>query len=489
LLAAGHTVREEAGPSAPSLSACTLSHLTDDSRRVRPNGAFVAIDGTDVDGHRFIPNAIAAGATLVVCEHLPAEARTRFPSVRFLQIDDTRRGVADLAAAVYQNPSDALRMLGVTGTNGKTTVAFLLHYLLTALGETPGLLSTIDVRIGSRSTDAALTTPGAIALQRTLRTMVNAGGTACAMEVSSHALDQHRVRRVAYDVALFTNLTPEHLDYHGTLDAYRNAKKRLFDGLGPDATAVVNADDDAHVALTADTDASVVTYGLRGDATFQGAIEANTLRGLRMALDGHVQTFRLAGTFNAYNLLAAYGAGRALGYDASTVRDALADAPPVPGRFETLAFDDGPTVVVDYAHTPDALDNVLRALRATAPPNAALWCVFGCGGDRDASKRSTMGRIAETHADHVLVTSDNPRTEDPQRILYDIRRGMRAPDAARWILDREDAIATAARHAAPGDVVLIAGKGHESHQIVGDEKRPFDDRAVARSHFGALSHK
>jgi UDP-N-acetylmuramoyl-L-alanyl-D-glutamate--2,6-diaminopimelate ligase len=202
-----------------------------------------------------------------------------------------------------------------------------------------------------------------------------------------------------------------------------------------------------------------------------------------------VQTFRLAGTFNAYNLLAAYGAGRALGYDASTVRDALADAPPVPGRFETLAFDDGPTVVVDYAHTPDALDNVLRALRATAPPNAALWCVFGCGGDRDASKRSTMGRIAETHADHVLVTSDNPRTEDPQRILYDIRRGMRAPDAARWILDREDAIATAARHAAPGDVVLIAGKGHESHQIVGDEKRPFDDRAVARSHFGALSHK
>ena len=462
-----------------------IAHLTDDSRAVRDGSAFVAISGTETDGHRFIPQAVDAGAALVVCTRCPERAKQQFPSIRVLVVDDTRRAVADLASLVYGAPSDELTMLGVTGTNGKTTVAYLLHHLWTALGEPTGLLSTIDVRTGTESTNAALTTPGPIALQSALRDMADAGCTACAMEVSSHALDQHRVRGVEYDVALFTNLTVDHLDYHGTFEAYRNAKKRLFDGVPSGATAVVNADDPSWRALTADTDADVCTYALEAEATIQGTCLDNALSGLRLAVNGHERTFRLAGTFNAYNLLAAYAAGRALGYDAPAVLDALADAPPVPGRFETIALPNGPTVVVDYAHTPDALENILTAVRATAVPDARLWCVFGCGGDRDTSKRPTMGRIAETKADRVIVTSDNPRTEDPVAILHDIRAGLHQPDAARWIVDRRTAIEAALSDAAPSDVVLIAGKGHETYQIIGTTRRPFDDRAVVRAIAGA----
>ena len=486
---AGHAVHTHTGAQTPALADRSITHLTDDSRRVGPGSAFIALAGTDADGHRFISDALDSGAALVVCEQLPDGVQAAFPNAAFLRIRDTRRGVADLAAAFYGHPSRALRMLGVTGTNGKTTVAYLLHHLLGALGETTGLLSTIDVRLGNRSADAVLTTPGALDLQRMLRSMADTGCSACAMEVSSHALDQRRVHRVGYDVALFTNLTTDHLDYHGTFARYRDAKKRLFDMLGADAVAVVNADDEAHGPLTADTDATVQTYALDADATFRGTLDANTLDGLRMTIDGHTRPFRLAGTFNAYNLLAAYGAGRALGYDAPAVLDALADAPPVPGRFETLAVDGGPTVVVDYAHTPDALANILRAVRATATPDATLWCLFGCGGDRDTGKRPTMGRIAERLAHRVIVTSDNPRTEDPEAILHDIRAGFQNPSAADWIVDREDAIAAAAARAAPGDVVVIAGKGHETYQVVGNQTRPFDDRAVARLHFGAPSRE
>ena len=470
-----------AGADAPPPDAVALPHLTDDSRAVRPGSAFVAISGAEADGHRFIPQAIDAGAPLVVCERPPEQLEQQFPEVCFLVVDDTRRAVADLASLVYGAPSDDLTMLGVTGTNGKTTVAYLLHHLLQTLGETTGLLSTIDVRIGTESTDAALTTPGPIALQSTLRDMADAACTACAMEVSSHALDQHRVRGIAYDVALFTNLTVDHLDYHGTFDAYRDAKKRLFDGLCPGATAILNADDSSWAALSATTDADLCTYALETDATIQGTLLDNALSGLCLSIDGRERTFRLAGTFNAYNLLAAYAAGRALGYDASAVLDALADAPPVPGRFETVALPDGPTVVVDYAHTPDALENILTALRATAAPDARLWCVFGCGGDRDTSKRPTMGRIAESNADRVIVTSDNPRTEDPAAILRDIRAGFHQPEAAQWIVDRRSAIEAALLDATPSDVVLIAGKGHETYQIIGTTQHPFDDRAVVRA--------
>jgi UDP-N-acetylmuramoyl-L-alanyl-D-glutamate--2,6-diaminopimelate ligase len=362
-------------------------------------------------------------------------------------------------------------------------VAFLVHHLLENVGTTTGLLSTIEVRTGGDATASALTTPGPIELQRTLRRMVDDGCTACAMEVSSHALDQDRVHGLDFEVGIFTNLTADHLDYHGTPRAYRQAKKKLFDDLPTDATALYNADDEAGAQMVADTAATTVAYALDRDADIRPEIVESRVEGLRLMIDGRERTFRLAGRFNAYNLAAAYGTGRALGHGADAVLDALAEAPPVPGRFEQLTFADGPTVVVDYAHTPDALETILRSVRETAADGATLWCVFGCGGDRDPTKRRTMGSIAERRADRVIVTSDNPRTEEPEAIMNDIRRGVSRPGEMQWIVDREAAIAAAAEGAAPSDVVVIAGKGHEPYQTIGTENRPFDDREMARKYF------
>ena len=472
-----------AGADAPDLPALDIEHLTDDSRAVEAGGAFVAIRGTAADGHTYIEPAVEAGARLVVCETVPEAARERFPATHFVDVTDTRVALAEMAAALYDDPADALRMVGVTGTNGKTTVAFLLHHLLDALGETAGLLSTIEVRAGTDTDTAALTTPGPVELQRTLRRMVDHDCTACAMEVSSHALDQDRVHGIDYDIAIFTNLTVDHLDYHGTPLAYRLAKKKLFDELGPDATAFYNADDENGPNMVADTAATPVSFALDRDADVRPEILESSLDGVRLAFDGRECDMRLAGRFNAYNAAAAYGTGRALGYDPDAVVDALSDAPPVPGRFEQLFFEGGPTVIVDYAHTPDALEHILQAVREMSPATATLWCVFGCGGDRDPTKRRTMGSIAEQQADRVIVTSDNPRTEDPEGILNDIRRGVSRPTDMHWIVDREAAIRTAAEETGPDDVVVIAGKGHETHQVIGTEKRPFDDRTIARKHF------
>jgi len=469
-----------AGTAAPETFDVTA--LTADSREVEPGGAFVAVRGTTADGHAFIDDAIEHGARLVVCETLP-EAPNRFAETTFLRVTDARAALAEAAAALYDDPGDALTLVGVTGTNGKTTVAWLVHHLLDDLGDRTGLLSTIEVRTGGETDDTFLTTPGPVELQRTLRCMVDRGCTACAMEVSSHALDQKRVYGLDYAIAIFTNLTADHLDYHGSVEAYRNAKKTLFDGLGAEATALYNADDEAGPEMVADTAATPVSFALERDADLRPEVRAHTLDGLRLALDGRERQVRLAGRFNAYNVAAAYGVGRALGYEGDAVLDGLAGAPPVPGRFETMHFEDDRTVVVDYAHTPDALDNILRAVREVMPADAALWCVFGCGGDRDTTKRGRMGGIAEQRADRVIVTSDNPRTEAPEAILRDIRDGVHRPDAMRWIVHREDAIATAAEEAAPGDVVVIAGKGHETYQVIGTEKHPFDDRERARAYF------
>ncbi len=474
---------ETIGPP-PSASSDEGIHLTADSRTVEPGGAFVAVRGTKADGHDFIPDAVDAGARFVVCEEVPASPHDRMPDTCFVRVPDTRVALAEMAAALYGDPADQLRMVGVTGTNGKTTVAFLVHHVLDTLGGAPGLLSTIEVRTGAGTDDAPLTTPGPIELQRTLRRMVEQGCTSCAMEVSSHALDQSRVHGIDYDVAIFTNLTADHLDYHGTPEAYRQAKKRLFDSLSADARALYNADDDDGLTMVADTAAATTSFALDREADIRPVIRTNTVDGLTLDLAGRTRSFRLSGRFNAYNLAAAYGAGRALGYDAGPVLEALAAAPPVPGRFEPVSVDDGPSVIVDYAHTPDALSSILQAVRDTMPAAATLWCVFGCGGDRDPSKRSAMGRIAETKADRLIVTSDNPRTEDPNAILDDIRDGMTAPAEAQWIVDRDAAIRTAAEGAAADDVVLIAGKGHESYQVIGTKKRRFDDRIIAKKYFG-----
>lgn len=475
------------GSDAPDPDTFVIDSLADDSRAVESGGAFIAIRGVDADGHAFIDMAVEKGARLVVCEAVPDRARERYSGTVFARVTNSRRALAESASAFYGDPADDLHIVGVTGTNGKTTVAYLVHHLLDTLGVSAGLLSTIEVRAGAETMTLDLTTPAPLDLHRALRAMVDAGSTACAMEVSSHALDQARVHGIEFEAAVFTNLTVDHLNYHGTPAAYRAAKKTLFDGLDAEATAIYNADDEAGADMVADTDARIVSFALETGADIEATVLESRIDGLRLRIDGRSRRFGLAGRFNASNLVAAYSVGTALGHDPDVVLDALAEAPPVPGRFEHLRFEDGPTVVVDYAHTPDALEKLLQAVRETVPEEATLWCVFGCGGDRDPGKRRTMGRIAEMHADRAVVTSDNPRTEDPKSILDDIRQGVRRPDAMQWIVDREAAIQTVSQEAAPGDVVVIAGKGHETYQVVGTdggtEKRPFDDRDIARKYF------
>ena len=464
-----------------------LDHLAHDSRAVGPGGCFFALRGAAADGHLFIDKAVQHGATAVVCESPP---QTALPGgVALVTVTDARAALAEAAAVFFDHPSEHLRLVGVTGTNGKTTTAFVLHHLLGALGETAGLIGTIEVRIGERTAEATHTTPDALALHALLREMADAGCTACAMEVSSHALDQQRVRGQRFAAAVFTNLTHDHLDYHGTIEAYREAKASLFAGLGAGAVAILNRDDAAWEAMAEGSAARVVTYGASGravaipEADVPFEIVENAPGGLRLALGGETRTYRLAGAFNAYNLAAAYAVGTALGYASGEVLDALQTAPPVPGRLETLRAEDGTVAVVDYAHTPDALDNVLATVRDMMPEEAALACVFGCGGDRDRRKRPVMGRIAERRADRVVLTNDNPRTEDPAAILAAILGGMDEPDAATVIPDRAEAIHRALADAAPGDVVVVAGKGHETIQIVGTEKKHFDDREVIRAAF------
>lgn len=466
-----------------------IRHLAHDSRLAQPDTCFFALPGGTVDGHLFIDKAVYHGATAVICERPPEDD---LPELRAIaRVSDARAAMAEAAAVFFGRPSQALRLLGVTGTNGKTTTSFLLHEALTALGETAGLIGTIDVRVGQTASGATHTTPDSLALNALLAEMVEAGCTSCAIEVSSHALDQRRVRGQEFAAAVFTNLTHDHLDYHETFEAYRAAKASLFSSLPAGATAVVNRDDPSWPFMVKGTAAEVVTYGrdASGAAADPSAtsadvvyrIDQNLVTGLRLAIDGaDVRRFRLAGAFNAANLAAAYTTLRALGYPQSEALDALADAPPVPGRLQTLrprdagVDADGPIAVVDYAHTPDALDNVLQTVREMVPAGGTLTVVFGCGGDRDRAKRPAMGRLAAELADRVILTNDNPRTEDPAAILAEIAAGMPAPPDGVYP-DRAEAIRAAIDSAGPEDVIVIAGKGHENYQIVGDERRHFDD--------------
>lgn len=466
----------------PETEVRALAH---DSRAVTEGACFVAVRGASADGHRFVGDAVARGAAAVLAEAPPEPAPAAWAVVR-----DGRAALAEAAGAFFGWPSRRLRLLGVTGTNGKTTTTFLLHHALSTLGERTGLVGTVEVRLGETVRPASLTTPDALALNALLAEMVAAGCTACAMEVSSHALAQQRVRGLRFAAAAFTNLSHDHLDYHGSFEAYAAAKALLFEGLDAEALAVVYRDDPAWRRMVAATAARVVTCGREaapGEAPpdVAYAIEEDTLGGLRLRLDGRVRRFRLAGAFNACNLAVAYAVLTALGYDPEAVLDALAAAPPVPGRLEVLRAPGGrgPVAVVDYAHTPDALENVLRTVRAALPPGGRLTVVFGCGGDRDRAKRPVMGRVAEALADRVVLTSDNPRTEDPEAILRAIAAGMTAPPAAT-IPDRAEAIRFALAEAGPRDAVVVAGKGHEPYQIVGTETQPFDDRVEVRRALG-----
>ncbi|MCS7081956.1 MAG: UDP-N-acetylmuramoyl-L-alanyl-D-glutamate--2,6-diaminopimelate ligase [Bacteroidetes bacterium] len=448
--------------------------LVYDSRRVRPGSVFVALRGTQLDGHRFVEAAIRQGAVAVVVEVLP-EARA--PGVAYIQVPHTRRALAQLAAAYYGHPERRLRLVGVTGTNGKTTTTHLIQYALQQNGIPAGLIGTVRYDLVGEAQEAVHTTPESVELYGLLARIAQHGGRAAVMEVSSHALDQDRVWGLPFQVAVFTNLSRDHLDYHGSMEAYFAAKKKLFDGLRPEAVAVYNADDPHGPAIVADTPARrVVSYGLQTPAAYRAEVLEQGLSGIRLRVGGRSYGFRLVGRFNVYNLLAAWAAAVELGLEAHQVLAALSTCPSVRGRLERVRSADGVIGIVDYAHTPDALENVLRVLRAECPADGRLWVVFGCGGDRDRGKRPTMGQIAERYADRVVLTSDNPRTEDPEAIVQEILAGMAHPERVERILDRREAIRFAALEARSGDVVLVAGKGHETYQVIGHEKRPFDDR-------------
>lgn len=471
-----------------------LTAIEADSRRVGPGCCFVAVRGTAVDGHRFIPQAIAAGAAAVVCEAgyaLPGDCERG--GCVLVRVADTAEALGVMASTWHGNPSRRLTLVGVTGTNGKTTVATLLYDIARLQGRKAGLLSTVVNRIDAEAVPSTHTTPDPLELNALLGRMVEAGCTFCAMEVSSHACSQRRIAGLRFAGGVFTNLTRDHLDYHKTFQAYLEAKKSFFDSLTADAWALVNADDSHGRILVQNTRARVSTYSLRSEATFRATVEENRIDGLLMRIDGHEVHTQFAGRFNASNLLAVYGAERLGGMGEVEALTALSALRPVAGRFQAFRGA-GITAIVDYAHTPDALVNVLDTIREAAGRGTEIITVCGCGGDRDHGKRPIMAAEAARRSSLLIITSDNPRSENPADIAADMLAGL--DDDARLgcevVLDRAEAIARAIAVAEPGAVVLIAGKGHEDYQIAGGEKRHFDDRehvaAALRDRQNTLNH-
>ena len=465
---------DEILPGAPAAAGeVEISNLTYDNRAVKPGTLFFCVPGFTRDGHDFASQAVAAGAVALVVER-PVD--TQAPEIR---VEDVRKAMAEAAARFYGDPTATLQTVGVTGTNGKTTTAFLVRALLEADRRQTGLLGTVKSVIGGREYEVQRTTPEAIDLQRTFREMLDHGDVACSMEVSSHALSLHRSDGVHFAAAIFTNLTQDHLDFHHTMEEYFEAKRRLFVDPGP-RTAVVNVDDAYGERLAAEL-AGPVTFGIDHPATFRATDVDTGLHGTRFTVEAPDGTYELSsplrGEFNVYNVLGAFATARTLDVPADKAIEAIRTAGQVPGRFEPIDEGQDFAVLVDYAHTPDSLENVLNAARAITTNR--LHVVFGCGGDRDRGKRPLMGEIASRLGDHVIVTSDNPRSEDPDVIIEEILAGA-GPDAAHNS-DRREAIAEAIADARSGDVVVIAGKGHEQGQEFKDgRKLPFDDASVAR---------
>ncbi|MCB0483477.1 MAG: UDP-N-acetylmuramoyl-L-alanyl-D-glutamate--2,6-diaminopimelate ligase [Flavobacteriales bacterium] len=461
-----------------------ISRITSDSRQALSGTLFVAIKGTSVDGHGFIPQVIAQGATAILCESVPdvpADTTT------LVCVPNSREALAQMACAFYDHPSKELKLTGITGTNGKTTTATLLFDLFGHLGYYCGLLSTVVNKIGKEELPATHTTPDPVTLNQLLRRMVDAGCTHAFMEVSSHALHQSRVAGINFSLAVFSNITRDHLDYHGSFQNYIAAKKILFDGLSPQASALINQDDAHAVIMVQNCGAAVRTYALKSHADYMARILETGFDGMLMQIGQQEVWTRLIGKFNAYNLLCAYASADLLGEEPSEILKALSVLVPVKGRFEYLRAPNGLTAVVDYAHTPDALEKILDAIREIRHDGQQLIAVVGCGGDRDKGKRPEMGRIAALKADKIVLTSDNPRSEDPAQIIADIQQGV--PVAQRRkvlsITDRREAIRAAVMLAQPHDIVLVAGKGHETYQIIGDKTLYFSDTEELNNHFNA----
>ena len=452
-----------------------ITDLINDSRKAAPGVMFVAVKGVAVDSHRFIPDVVAAGASAIVCEDLP---ETLSNKVTYIQVDDAIIALAHLADEWFDHPSRSLRLVGVTGTNGKTTTATLLYEMAQLLGHKAGLMSTVRNIVDKEAVEAKQTTPDHLTLNRLLHDMVEAGCEYAFMEVSSHACVQHRIEGITFAGAIFTNLTRDHMDFHKTVDNYIAAKKMFFDALPAGAFALVNADDKVGEVMLQNTRADKYRYSLRTLTDFKGRIVESRLDGTTLELNGNQVEVLFTGRFNAYNLLSVYGASLLLGFDPQEVLVKMSLLEPVDGRFQTMRSPRGYTAIVDYAHTPDALVNVLDTIREVVGTNGNIITVCGCGGDRDRGKRPIMAREAAVRSDRVVLTSDNPRTEDPDAILREMETGL--PEDARprtlIITDRRQAIRTACQLAQPGDVVLVAGKGHEDYQEINHVKHHFDDR-------------
>ena len=455
-----------------------------DSRRIEAGHLFVAIPGTQTDGHKFIPKAIEQGAVAVLCEYFP---NRREPGVTYIAVDSTEDCVGEVATQFYGDPSRQLKLVGVTGTNGKTTIATLLYNMFRKFGHKCGLLSTVCNYIEDEAIAADHTTPDPIELNRLLAQMVEAGCEYAFIECSSHAIAQKRIGGLKFAGGIFTNLTRDHLDYHGTFENYRDAKKAFFDGLDKDAFAIINADDKNGAVMVQNCKAQIKTYSTRSMADFKAKIIECHFEGMYLEINGKEVGVQFIGKFNVSNLLAVYGTAVMLGKQPEDILLILSTLKSVSGRLEPIRSPEGYTAIVDYAHTPDALQNVLNAIHEVLDGKGFVITVCGAGGDRDKGKRPLMAQEAVKQSDRVIITSDNPRSEDPEDIINDMLEGLDAKQMRKVvsIVDRREAIRTACMMAQKGDVVLIAGKGHEDYQEIQGVKHHFDDREVVREIFGS----
>jgi len=456
--------------------------LESDSRRVKKDGMFVAVRGVTTDGHKYIPVVASAHVGAIVCEEMPAQFE---PGISYIKVSDSAEALGRLASAWYGHPSKSLKLVGVTGTNGKTTTATLLYEMARLEGYEAGLISTVCNYVGTKAIPTTHTTPDPITLNSLLAEMVEAGCEYAFMEVSSHAAQQKRIAGLNFKGGIFSNLTRDHLDYHGTVENYMNAKKAFFDMLGPDAFALVNIDDKSGRYMVQNTKAKTYTYSLRSDADFRARVVESRLDGTLLSINGKEIEVQFTGRFNAYNLTAVYGAAILSGLDKETVLVNMSKLVPVAGRFQTFRGGDGVTAIVDYAHTPDALVNVLDTIREVLGAEGYICTVVGAGGNRDHGKRPMMAQEAACRSDRLILTSDNPRDEEPGSIIEEMRSGLSASELRRTlcISDRREAIKTALSTCPRGGVVLIAGKGHEPYQEIKGVRHHFDDREEVMNFF------
>jgi UDP-N-acetylmuramoyl-L-alanyl-D-glutamate--2,6-diaminopimelate ligase len=462
-----------------------VSSVVFDSRKVKKDSLFIATRGAAVDGHDYIDKAIESGAVAIVCEELP---KTQKENITYVKVLNSSAALGYIACNYFDNPSEKLKLIGITGTNGKTTTVTLLFNLFRGLGYSVGLLSTVENKINNTVIPSTHTTPDALALNELLANMVEEGCQYAFMEVSSHAIVQHRITGIKFAGAAFSNITHDHLDYHKTFDEYIKAKKLFFDHLQDDAFALTNKDDRNGMVMLQNTKAKKYSYGLKSVADFKCRVVENHLNGLLLNIDNQEVWVKLIGSFNAYNILVVYAVSQLLKQDKTQVLTTLSNLNSVEGRFQYIKSKTGIVAIVDYAHTPDALKNVLETVRDIRTGNEQVITIAGCGGDRDAAKRPLMAQIACEYSDKVILTSDNPRSENPETILDQMQAGIDPVNAKKTlrISDRKEAIKTAAAFGKPGDIILVAGKGHEKYQEINGVKHPFDDFEIIKETFKTL---